>query len=239
MTATIVTPTRHHVTQRTRRAQRAEPPPARCDSVERAAAEIVGGRVVVLLDDTGPTPEGELVIAAEKATTELVAFMVRHGSGFIIAPISVGDCERLGLPPMQTVWECGRAPSYTVTVDACSGIGTGISAADRATTLRVLADASARAEDLTRPGHVVPLRTNDGAMGRPEAAVDLVSAAGLRPVAATCTVVSTAEPTAMANADELRDFAAKRHLAVVALSDVVRWRRECERNAFAPAIVEL
>ncbi len=137
MTATTA-PTRHHVTQR---AECATPPPARFDRLERAVADIAAGRAVVLVDDTGPTAEGELVIAAQNATTELVAFMIRHGSGFLCVPLPAADCERLGLPPMQTVWERGRAPAFTVTVDARSGIGTGISAADRATTIRLLADA--------------------------------------------------------------------------------------------------
>jgi hypothetical protein len=138
-----------------------------------AIAAIAAGRTVVLLDDTGPAAEGELVIAAQKATTELVAFMVRHGSGFLCVPLPADECKRLALPPMQTVWEHGRAPAYTVTVDARTGIGTGISAADRATTLRVLADASTRADDLARPGHVVSQHTQDGGV-RPVPA-------GLRP----------------------------------------------------------
>ncbi len=136
----------------------------------------------------------------------------------------------------------GCRPAYTVTVDACSGIGTGISAADRAITIRLLADASARAGDLTRPGHVLPQHTEDGGVldrpGRPEAAVDLVRAAGLRSAAATCTIVSVHPPTEMAATDELRDFAAEHGLATVCLSDVVRWRRERQSNAVAPAIVE-
>ncbi len=203
---------------------------SRFDGIERAVTDIAAGRSVVLLDDTGSATQGDLVIAAQKATTELVAFMVRHGSGFITVPMPAGDCERLALPPMHTVWDRGRAPAYTVTVDASSGIRTGISASDRAMTIRVLADASTAADDLTRPGHVVPLRTNDGGgltrPGRPEAAVELARAAGLRPASATCAIVSTADPTTMAAADELRRFAARHRLAIVSLTELIEWRHE-------------
>jgi 3,4-dihydroxy 2-butanone 4-phosphate synthase / GTP cyclohydrolase II len=200
---------------------------ARARRVEQALVRLAAGAAVVLIDDTGPDSEGDLVVAAELADTAAIAFLVRHGSGFLNAAMTVGDCQRLGLPPMHATHTQAGAPAYTVSVDAGIGIGTGISAADRATTMRVLAGAASRAEDLVRPGHVVPLCTVDGGViahgGRAEAAVDLVRAAGLRPVAATCAVVSTYDPVQMAAAAELRQFAAEHDLAAVSITDLIDW----------------
>src|SRR5690606_38860892 len=106
--------------------------------------------------------EGDLIFAAEKATPELVAFMVRHTSGYICVPLTDADADRLDLPPMYRVNQDRRGTAYTVTVDAREGISTGISAADRAHTIRLLADPDTVDADLSRPGHVVPLRAKDG-----------------------------------------------------------------------------
>src|ERR1700749_3648379 len=155
----------------------------RLDSVERAIADIAAGKAVVVVDDEDRENEGDLIFAAEKATPELVAFMVRYTSGYICVPLLESDCDRLDLPPMYHTNQDRRGTAYTVTVDAREGVSTGISASDRAHTIRLLADAESTAADFSRPGHVVPLRAKDGGVlrrpGHTEAAVDLAELAGL------------------------------------------------------------
>src|SRR5690625_3426847 len=138
------------------------PPSPGFDSIDTALAEIAAGRMVVVLDDEDRENEGDLIFAAEKATPELVAFMVRYTSGYLCVGLTGGDCDRLDLPPMYHTTQDGMGTAYTVTVDAAAGITTGISGADRATTLRVLSGAETTPQDLKRPGHVVPLRARDG-----------------------------------------------------------------------------
>ena len=142
------------------------------------------GRPVVVVDDEDRENEGDLIFAAEKATPELVAFMVRYTSGYVCVPLTEADCDRLDLPPMYHTNQDARGTAYTVTVDASDGVSTGISAADRAHTIRLLADPASTADDFSRPGHVVPLRAKDGGVlrrpGHTEAAVDLARLAGLR-----------------------------------------------------------
>lgn len=134
----------------------------RLDSVERAVADIAAGKAVIVIDDEDRENEGDLIFAAEKATPEMVAFMVRYTSGYLCVPLDGAICDRLGLLPMYAVNQDKHGTAYTVTVDARNGIGTGISASDRATTMRLLADPTSVADDFTRPGHVVPLRAKDG-----------------------------------------------------------------------------
>ncbi len=154
----------------------------RLDSVERALADIAAGKAVVVVDDEDRENEGDLIFAAEMATPELVAFMVRYTSGYLCVPLDGDICDRLGLLPMYAVNQDKHGTAYTVTVDAKDGVGTGISASDRATTMRALANPGAVAQDFTKPGHVVPLRAKDGGVlrrpGHTEAAVDLARLAG-------------------------------------------------------------
>lgn len=135
----------------------------RLDSVERAVADIAAGKAVIVIDDEDRENEGDLIFAAEKATPEMVAFMVRYTSGYLCVPLDGAICDRLGLLPMYAVNQDKHGTAYTVTVDAKDGVGTGISASDRATTMRLLANPISVADDFTRPGHVVPLRAKDGA----------------------------------------------------------------------------
>ena len=182
----------------------------RLDSVERAVADIAAGKAVVVIDDEDRENEGDLIFAAEKATPELVAFMVRYTSGYLCVPLDGAICDKLGLLPMYAVNQDKHGTAYTVTVDAKNGVGTGISASDRATTMRLLADPTSVAEDFTRPGHVVPLRAKDGGVlrrpGHTEAAVDLARMAGLQPAGAICEIVSQKDEGAMAQTDELAGF---------------------------------
>src|SRR5258708_19798902 len=130
----------------------------RLDSVERAIADIAAGKAVVVVDDEDRENEGDLIFAAEKATPEMVAFMVRYTSGYLCVPLAGDICDRLGLLPMYAVNQDKHGTAYTVTVDARHGVGTGISASDRATTMRLLADPASVANDFTRPAHLLPLR---------------------------------------------------------------------------------
>ncbi len=206
----------------------------RLDSVEKAVADIAAGKAVVVIDDEDRENEGDLIFAAEKATPELVAFMVRYTSGYLCVPLDGAICDRLGLLPMYAVNQDKHGTAYTVTVDARSGVGTGISASDRATTMRLLADPASVADDFTRPGHVVPLRAKDGGVlrrpGHTEAAVDLARMAGLRPAGAICEIVSQKDEGSMAQTDELRVFADEHGLALITIADLIQWRRRHEKH---------
>jgi 3,4-dihydroxy 2-butanone 4-phosphate synthase / GTP cyclohydrolase II len=199
--------------------------------IEEAVAAIGAGRAVVVVDDADRENEGDLIFAAELATPELVAFMVRHTSGFICAPLTEPDADRLELPPMYHSNQDRRGTAYTVTVDAREGVSTGISAADRARTIRLLATESTTAADLCRPGHVVPLRAKPGGVlrrpGHTEAAIDLAVAAGLRPAGALCELVN--DDGTMMRLPQLTAFAAQHGLPLISIADLIAWRRRTER----------
>ena len=201
------------------------------DSVERAIADIAAGKAVVVVDDEDRENEGDIIFAAELATPELVAFTVRYSSGYICAPLTGADCDRLGLPPMVARNEDVRGTAYTVTVDAATG-STGISASDRAYTIQRLAAANSEAAEFTRPGHVVPLRAMQGGVltraGHTEAAVDLARLAGLRPAGVLCEVVSEEDPTGMARTPELRRFCDEHGLALISIEQLIEYRRRHE-----------
>ena len=199
-------------------------------AVQRAVADVAAGRVVLVLDDADREDEGDLVMAAQHATPATVGFIVRHGSGLLCAPMAGKDLDRLALPPMVSDNEDPRGTAYTITADAREGTTTGISAADRARTLRVLADPDAAAGDLVRPGHVLPLRAHpDGVLGRrghTEAAVDLARLAGLRPAAVIAEVVN--DDGSMARGAQLRDLAHQHGLAMVTIEELAAYRRATE-----------
>jgi len=163
-------------------------------SIPEALEALRQGRPVIVADDEGRENEGDVILAAESATQEWIAWTVRHSSGFICAPMTNEIADRLALPPMVALNEDPRGTAYTVTVDAADRLSTGISAADRAHTLRVLADPAAVPASLSRPGHIVPLRAVDGGVrerdGHTEAAVDLMKLAGLVPVGAISEIVA-------------------------------------------------
>lgn len=203
----------------------------RLDSVEQAIADIAAGKAVVVVDNEDRENEGDLIFAAERATPELVAFMVRYSSGYICAALVPEDCDRLNLPPMVAINEDARHTAYAVTVDANTG-STGISAASRAETLRRLADPERTQEDFTRPGHVVPLRARPHGVlerdGHTEASVDLARLAGLRPAGVLCEVVSEQDPTDMARGPELREFADSHGLSMISIEQLIAYRRANE-----------
>jgi 3,4-dihydroxy 2-butanone 4-phosphate synthase / GTP cyclohydrolase II len=201
-------------------------------SIEQAVADIAAGRPVVVVDDEDRENEGDLIFAAELATPELVAFMVRYTSGYICVPLTEGECDRLDLPPMHHTNQDRRGTAYTVTVDAREGISTGISAADRSHTIRLLAAASTDATDLARPGHVVPLRAREGGVlrrpGHTEAAVDLTRLAGLRPAGVLCELVN--DDGTMMRLPDLEKFCAEHGLTLVTIADLIAHRRRTEKQ---------
>jgi 3,4-dihydroxy 2-butanone 4-phosphate synthase / GTP cyclohydrolase II len=206
--------------------------PAGADPVERvrgALADVAAGRPVVLAGDDGG---GDLVFAAELATPQLLAFVVRHTAGFVCVAVPEDDAERLDLPLMVASDRDRPGAAQCVAVDAGAGISTGISAADRATTIRLLAAPDSGASDLVRPGHVVPLRVRPGglfgARGRAEAATDLAGLAGLRPSAGLCGLVSGIDPGGMARGAELELFAREHGLSLVSIGDLAAYRGRFE-----------
>ncbi len=202
------------------------------DPVEQAITDIAAGRPVVVVDDEDRENEGDLVIAAEKATPEIIAFMMSECRGLICAPMEGGELDRLQLPQMVDHNTESMGTAFTVSVDAgpAHGVTTGISAADRATTLRLLAGGEAEAGDLVRPGHIFPLRARPGGVlvrdGHTEAAVDLARLAGLRPAGAIVEIAG--EDGSMLRLPELIPFARKHGLAIISIEDLIAYRRSLE-----------
>jgi 3,4-dihydroxy 2-butanone 4-phosphate synthase / GTP cyclohydrolase II len=200
-------------------------------TVDAAVAALRAGRMVIVVDTEDPHDDGDLVLAATHATPERVAFMVRHTSGILCVPMPAGDLDRLRLPPMVAINENPRGAGYSVSVNARTGIASGISAADRARTISLLADPDTQPSDLSRPGHVFPLRAVDGGVlrraGHTEAAVDLARLAGLPPVAVIGEVVD--DDGAVARGERLRGFATDHGLTIVTMSELIGYRRRTER----------
>ena len=200
------------------------------DGVEAAVAQIAAGRPVVVVDDVDRENEGDLVMAADAMTPEWMAFYVRHTSGVVCVPMTGDDLDRLRLPLMTAQNEERMLTAYTVTTDARTGVTTGISAADRARTVRVLADPESSAEDLVRPGHVFPLRAREGGVlerpGHTEAAVDLARLAGRRPAGVIAELVE--DDGSMRRAAGCRELADEHGLLLVSIEDLVAYRRRHE-----------
>jgi 3,4-dihydroxy 2-butanone 4-phosphate synthase / GTP cyclohydrolase II len=198
--------------------------------IEDALAVIAAGGIVVVVDDEDRENEGDLVMAAEAATPETMAFFVNHTSGVICTPMLGEDLDRLRIPPMVVDNEDPKGTAYTVSVDAVEGTSTGISAADRARTCQVLADPDATPEDVHRPGHVFPLRYHPGGVlrrpGHTEAAVDLAHLAGLRPAGIIAEVVNP--DGTMARMPDLEAFAEEHGLLLISIADLIAYRLERE-----------
>lgn len=202
------------------------------DPIPAALAALARGEAVVVVDDEDRENEGDLIFAAQRATPELTGFMIRHTSGYICVSLPGRVLDRLGLPPMTTVNEDRKQTAYAVSVDARDVAATGISAEDRAHTIKVLADTATEAHDLTRPGHVMPLRAVEGGVlrraGHTEAAVDLTRLAGLTPGGALCELVN--DDGSMMRAPECRAFADTHGLQMVSIADLIRYRRGHESS---------
>ncbi|NED93982.1 bifunctional 3,4-dihydroxy-2-butanone-4-phosphate synthase/GTP cyclohydrolase II [Phytoactinopolyspora alkaliphila] len=211
------------------------------DTVERAIKEIAAGRAVVVVDDEDRENEGDLIFAASRATPELMGFTIRHTSGVICVPMPGAELDRLKLPPMTAVNEDRKRTAFAISVDARDGVTTGISAADRAHTVRVLADSATEAYELTRPGHIFPLRAMEGGVlrrpGHTEAAVDLAELAGLSPAGVLCELVH--DDGSMMRAPALREFADEHGLAMISIADLIRYRRRTGRQVERVATTRL
>ena len=195
----------------------------RLDPVERAIEDIAAGKAVVVVDDESRENEGDLIFAASKSTPELMAFTIRHSSGVICVPMPGAMLDRLEIPLMTPHNKDRMRTAYTVSVDARDGVTTGISAADRSHTAHVLADSATEPWEITRPGHVFPLRYREGGVlarrGHTEAAVDLARMAGLTPAGVLVEVVN--DDGTMKRAAELREFADEHGLAMISIEDLV------------------
>ncbi|GAA4926907.1 bifunctional 3,4-dihydroxy-2-butanone-4-phosphate synthase/GTP cyclohydrolase II [Actinoplanes utahensis] len=198
------------------------------EDIERAIADIAAGKAVIVVDDEDRENEGDLIFAAEHATPELVAFMVRYTSGYICVPLPEAEADRLDLPPMFHTNQDVRGTAYAVTVDAKHGVSTGISAADRAHTIRLLASAGSEPGDFNRPGHIVPLRAKPGGVlrrpGHTEASIDLAVLAGCRPAGVLCEMVN--DDGTMQRRPDLEKFAAEHDLVLITIADLVAYQRE-------------
>jgi len=195
-------------------------------------AEMRAGRMVIIMDDEDRENEGDLIMAAEHATPEAVAFMIRHTSGIICVPMEEEQLARLELPQMVPLNSESQRTAFTVSVDLRTGTTTGVSSGDRAATIRALADPAAKPGDFARPGHIFPLRARRGGVlvraGHTEAAVDLCRLAGVKPVGVLCEVMN--EDGTMARLPQLQEFAHRHQLKIGTIADLIRHRLRTERS---------
>ena len=195
-------------------------------SIPDAIQEFRAGHMLVVVDDEDRENEGDLVCAAEKATPEIVNFMARHARGLICLPLTEERCDELHLTTQVADNTSYLGTAFTVSIDARKGVTTGISAADRATTIQAAVDPQTRPQDLARPGHVFPLRAKKGGVlvrpGQTEASVDIARLAGLYPAGVICEIMN--EDGTMSRLPELTDFAARHQLKMITVADLVRYR---------------
>ncbi|MEE2788782.1 MAG: 3,4-dihydroxy-2-butanone-4-phosphate synthase [Myxococcota bacterium] len=194
--------------------------------MQRAIEDIRMGKMVILVDDEDRENEGDLVMAAELATPDAINFMAVHGRGLICLSLTETRCEQLNLPLMVSDNSSGFGTAFTVSIEAATGVTTGISAADRARTIRVAVAPNAKPSDLSRPGHVFPLRARRGGVlvrtGQTEGSVDLARLAGLHPAGVICEIMNV--DGTMARRPELESFATDHDLAIVSVADLIRYR---------------
>lgn len=201
----------------------AQPP---FDSVESAIADIAAGKMVIVTDDEDRENEGDLIMAAEKATPETINMMIRYGSGIVCVPTVEPQLKRLGLGPMVQQNREVHRTDFTVSVDAAQGVTTGISAYDRARTIHVLANPTSRPEDLVQPGHVFPLRARPGGVlqraGHTEAAVDLATLAGLSPMGVICELVN--DDGTVQRLPQIVEFKQRFGLKLISIAALIEYR---------------
>ena len=200
-------------------------------TIEAAIDDFREGRFVIIVDDEHRENEGDLVIAAEKVTPEAINFMARYGRGLICLPLTGQRLDELHIPMMVQENTSSLGTAFTVSIEARAGITTGISAADRATTIKTALDPNARPEDLARPGHVFPLRAREGGVfmraGQTEASVDLAKLAGLYPGAVICEIMD--DDGTMARMPQLERLAAEHAIKVISVADLIAYRRRHEQ----------
>jgi 3,4-dihydroxy 2-butanone 4-phosphate synthase/GTP cyclohydrolase II len=211
------------------------------NSIESVITDVRKGKMVIVVDDADRENEGDLIFAAEKAAPKNLSFMVRYTSGVICVPMAGMDLDRLELPLMTQQNMERMRTAYTISVDAARGVTTGISAADRARTIQLLANPKTQPDDLVRPGHVFPLRYRDGGVlrraGHTEAAIDLVQLAGLRPASVLAEIVN--DDGTMARLPQLLKFAKKHKLKICTIEDLIHFRRTREKLVEKIEVVKL
>jgi 3,4-dihydroxy 2-butanone 4-phosphate synthase / GTP cyclohydrolase II len=202
------------------------------NSIAEILGELRAGRMVVIVDDEDRENEGDLIMAAELATPESVALMIRHTSGIVCVAMEEAALARLELPQMVPLNSESQRTAFTVSVDLRTGVTTGVSSLDRSTTIRALADPASTPADFVRPGHIFPLRSRRGGVlvraGHTEAAVDLCRLAGLRPVGVLCEVMN--DDGTMARRPQLQQFAHSHGLKIGTIADLIRHRLRTERT---------
>jgi 3,4-dihydroxy 2-butanone 4-phosphate synthase/GTP cyclohydrolase II len=200
-------------------------------TVPEAIEEIRSGRILVVVDDEDRENEGDLTIAAEKVTPEIINFMATHGRGLICLALTAERCDALRLPLMSLQNTSNFGTAFCESIDAREGVSTGISAADRTRTILASVDPACRPSDLARPGHVFPLRAREGGVlvraGQTEAAVDIARLAGLTPAGVICEIMN--EDGTMARVPQLEDFCARHRFKMISVADLIRYRMKHER----------
>ena len=200
-------------------------------TVEEIINDIREGRLVIVLDDEDRENEGDLVCAAEAVTPEIINFMATHGRGLVCMPMTPERLDELQIPPMVEKNTARRGTAFCVSIEARQDITTGISAADRAQTIRKAVDPKTRPDDLARPGHVFPLKASPGGVlkraGHTEASVDLCRLAGKLPSAVICEIMN--EDGSMARLDRLEPFAREHGLKMISIADLIAYRMRNER----------
>lgn len=211
------------------------------DSIESVIADLKKGKMVVIVDDARRENEGDLIMAAEHVTPEAVNFMAKSGRGLICVPTTSERLKQLGIERMVHTNRDAFKTDFQVSVDAAHGISTGISASDRAETIRIMAEPTTVPEDLVQPGHVFPLRAKPGGVlqraGHTEAAVDLVTLAGCRPIAVICEIMS--DDGTMARLPELVNFAKKHKLKLASIEALIEYRRTREKLVERVEVVKM
>ncbi|MCB1023808.1 MAG: 3,4-dihydroxy-2-butanone-4-phosphate synthase [Acidobacteria bacterium] len=206
--------------------------------IEDAVEDIRNGKMIIIVDDEDRENEGDLVCAAEKTTPEIINFMATHGRGLICLPLTEERCDHLQLHPQTQDNTSSMGTAFTISIEAKEGVTTGISAADRATTILKAVHGDTKAADLARPGHVFPLRAKNGGVlvriGQTEASVDMSKLAGLDPSAVVCEIMN--DDGTMARMPQLEVFAEKHGLKIVSVADLVRYR--IQKESLVRKIVE-
>jgi 3,4-dihydroxy 2-butanone 4-phosphate synthase/GTP cyclohydrolase II len=200
-------------------------------AIPEAVEEIRSGRILVVVDDEDRENEGDLTIAAEKVTPEIINFMATHGRGLICLALTADRCDQLRLPLISAQNTSNFGTAFCESIDAREGVTTGISASDRTRTIRVAIDPATRPVDLARPGHMFPLRAREGGVlvraGQTEASVDLARLAGLTPAGVICEIMNP--DGTMARVPELAEFCVRHNLKMISVAELIRYRMKNER----------
>jgi 3,4-dihydroxy 2-butanone 4-phosphate synthase / GTP cyclohydrolase II len=211
------------------------------DSIESVAADLREGKMVIVVDDADRENEGDLIMAGERVSPEAINFMAKFGRGLICVPTTAERLKQLGIERMVIENRETFKTDFQVSVDAAHGVTTGISAADRAKTIQVMADPTAIPEDLVQPGHIFPLRARAGGVlqraGHTEAAVDLAKLAGCRPLGVICEILSP--DGSMARLPELMKFAHRHKLKLCTIEDLIKYRRTREKQIELVEVVKM